>query len=279
MTAKPPDDHDPFGVDLPPGYRIDKEVLDDGLYDRVLMTLQRRQRAMPALAQLLDELRDDTDGRSERADATGSVRVIRGSDGVPLSITVDPDWARRVGAEGLAAAVTEAGAAATLAGIEALGGRGGNLETFEQRATELLDYLTGDGPLPPGLRVDQAAAGDVMVPASPLWTVEEAEALLGELGDVDGVDDPAELSYTGYAAHGRLTLTLGADRGLTCEAEPEWVSRQSADELNGAFAIAVRSLTADRESRAAATERAMSAPIKYIAAAQAHRGSANGFRA
>jgi hypothetical protein len=274
MAGRPYHVEDPFSIDLPPGYLIDEETHDEKLYDRVLTTLQRRQRAMRALGQLISEAQAYTGGVSEGTDGTGTVRAVVAADGMPQAITVDPEWRRRVGADGFAAAVTQACAVATTTGIGALASL--NLDGLVKRADDFLQYLSGNAGPPAGLHED---ASDTRASDGPRWTAEVADFVLADLaayGAVDRPGDPAEQRCVGSAEHGRLTLTFGGETPLRCDADPDWVGRQSTDDLNSALTAAVRSLVDERESRDAALSRALAAPTAFIDTTQDRRSDARG---
>jgi DNA-binding protein YbaB len=244
------------------------DLLDHKFLDGVLLRLHRRQQALPALEDLVADLRGQLGGHAEGRDATGAVRVVLAPDGVPETITVDADWRRLVGAEGFAEAVTEGCQNAALAGLA--GGTTPEMDRLVRRADELMAYLSGDGPPPPGMPLAEPRATPVETigPERPLWTAAAAESILAELDGVGSVDDvvrAAKQGYSGSAGNGRLTITLSAAGTVGCEADPDWVGRQDADELNRALASALNSLQAEREAAEAARAKALSAPTRLLA--------------
>ncbi|BCB88314.1 hypothetical protein [Phytohabitans suffuscus] len=159
--------------------------------------------------------------RSTGSDRTGTVHAVVGRDGIPESFVVDPGWHRALGATGLAGAVAEACAAAGTAAWEASAPSGADPREW---FTRLHRAFTEDAPAPrPAPAHRQPRPLDAVVADA----LDHLGPILAGLGGTG--------SATGTAAGGRLSLTLDPAGSVSCEADPDWVSRQEAGELGEAL--------------------------------------------
>jgi hypothetical protein len=91
------------------------------------------------------------------------------------------------------------------------------------------------------------------------------DELLATAQAMSGVDDlvrAAPREPVGSGAHGRLTLTAGATVG--CTADPEWLGRQEAADLEAALASAASSLRAARRAAEAELDDVLSRPQRLL---------------
>jgi hypothetical protein len=181
--------------------------------------------------------------------------VVLSADGLPASIRLDAAWRRLVGAEGLAAAVTEAGRNAVEAQWDV-----GDVEVAEQ-ADAVAALLAGEGARPPAPPADQP----LHYPPSLAEDVMQAWDATTSLRDRIDLGEDA-----GSAALGRLTLTFSPSDALVCEADVEWVGQQDTDVLAAALGSALASLRAARETSEAVFAVAQSAATRLALGAPAH---------
>jgi hypothetical protein len=164
-------------------------------------------------------------------DPTGAVVVVLDSRGLPESIDLAPNWRRLVGAEGLAAAVTQAGHHAVEARNEA---DAPQLRAWLHEVTEA---------------VANAHPEDAPVRSMPSHFTPERAELISRAFEATLRLEERRLRGAaggGTVGQGRLTLSLDDQDCLVCEADAEWVGRQDPDELSVAFDSALASLRADR---------------------------------
>jgi hypothetical protein len=236
-------------------------------FEDVEAFIERAQRGLPALRRLLDEARAELPGRAWSADATGTVRVALGEDGLPEAFAVAANWRSAVGVEGFAAAVTQACHNAVI-GVDEPGGTA-QVAPSVRHLLSMLEYLGGTGEPPPGIalgRVDPPEEPVAATPAAgPLWTaplLDELHATARAMAGVDDLVEAARRAPVGSGAHGRLTLTAG--EAVTCTADPEWLGRQEAAELEAALASAVSSLRNARHAAEAELDQLLSRPQRLL---------------
>jgi len=235
-------------------------------FENVEAFVERAQRGLPALRRLLDEARAELPGRVWSADATGTVRVALGEDGLPEAFAVAANWRSAVGVEGFAAAVTQACSNA-VTGVDEPGGTA-QVAPSVRHLLSLLEYLGGTGEPPPGIalgRVDPPEEQAHTPAAGPLWTaplLDELHATARAMSGIDDLVEAAQRAPVGSGAHGRLTLTAG--EAITCTADPEWLGRQEAADLDAALASAVSSLRNARHAAEAELDQVLSRPQRLL---------------
>ena len=235
-------------------------------FENVEAFIERAQRGLPALRRLLDEARAELPGRVWSADTTGTVRVALGEDGLPEAFAVATNWRGAVGVEGFAAAVTQACRTA-VTGVDEPGGTA-QVAPSVRHLLSMLEYLGGTGEPPPGIalgRVDPPEEQAHTPATGPLWTaplLDELHATAQAMAGVDDLVQAAQRAPVGSGAHGRLTLTAG--EAVTCTADPEWLGRQEAAELEAALASAVSSLRAARQAAEAELDQVLSRPQRLL---------------
>lgn len=159
--------------------------------------------------------------RTSKTDRTGSVTVTLGADGLPEALQVTPDWEQKVQPQKFAAAIGEAANAAMMAQMNT------KAENLLHARGQGQDSVTLPG-LPQPVRRDKPRPLDVLV--------EDALRLFAEAEQFR----PAQPAQgTGRAAEGRFSVTLVDGGGITCSADPRWVSGKSPTMLAEAFRQAV----------------------------------------
>lgn len=229
--------------------------------------VQRVQRGLPALRRLLDEARAELPGPVWSAERTGTVRVMLGEDGLPEAFAVAPNWRSVVGVDGFAAAVTQACRNA-VTGVDEGGGTTTQVAPSIRHLLSMLEYLGGTGEPPPGIALGRVTAPEdrTTTPASgPMWTGPMLDELFATTRAMSGVDDLVQAALrapVGTGAHGRLTLTAGET--ITCTADPEWLGRQEAADLEAALVSAASSLRAARRTAEAELDQVLSRPQRLL---------------
>jgi DNA-binding protein YbaB len=148
--------------------------------------------------------------RAEGADGSGTVHVTIGADVLPESITVDPGWRRGVGSERFSDAV---------------------LEAYENAVTAQLTAR---------LTAPMVAPDPDAMPPRPVSHDPE------QIGYQELTDLPIEMATgTGTAAYGKVVVALAVTGLRSVTAEPEWLARQSDDELMEAVGTALAGAHAD----------------------------------
>jgi hypothetical protein len=188
------------------------------------------------------------------SDESGSIRVVLGPDGIPQVIQVDQDWRRKAGAEGLAAAVSRACARAHEA-YESKQTIAIDSSDWPRRAIQVIEYLAGDGPPPQGLEAVPPPPAPVMWSAS---MIDRYAAAWDGLASGDELVRRTEREYTGDGAAGRVTLTLAIRGPVICDADPDWLRRSEAQEIEQGLSAALAALRADVAADKATEERLMS---------------------
>lgn len=212
----------------------------------LIRELQQIQRYAAGLHDLLAQAQTQAPRQAEGTDRTGAVRVVLGPDGFPETIRVDSGWERRLAPEAFGGAVGEAFSAAMGERLaewtDTLRRQGwqSNVDRLQEDASR-----PSAGAVPPALR-RPAAAG------RPRPLVDLAEDMIRAFDTADRLSAPApQATGTGSVASGRLTVTLAANGALSCEAEPQWVSRQSPAALMSALNEALHAARADLDRQAA----------------------------
>lgn len=215
-------------------------ALEDDDNEDFIENLERIRQSAPLIRGLQLEMAA-LFSRAHGTDATGSVHVTLAADGMPEAITVDEDWRRLVGVDGLAQAVTEAWQTAALTSVESLDSPAA--QSLSPHVDAILAYLGGDGPPPPGMRVGSPPPttddddGESVGQQWPSDVLDEVNRVIDRLGS-----EGADHTRKGSGAHGRLTLAVTATEGVVCEVDAEWLHRQDTQSLNEALASAVLSL-------------------------------------
>lgn len=205
----------------------------------LIREFQQIQRYASRLSELLAQAKEQAPRRAEGTDRSGMVRVMLGPDGLPETIKVENGWKGQLAPDAFGAAVGEAFSAATgnrlTAWTVALREQG-----WPARVDRLRTGLDSSGPEPAPV----PPAVQRAMPPRPLDAI--AEDVIKAFDTVHRfAAPPAPVSGSGSAASGRLSLTLSASGGLSCTADPKWVSRQSAAALRTALSVGLRAARAE----------------------------------
>ncbi|SDY98545.1 hypothetical protein SAMN05444365_104439 [Micromonospora pattaloongensis] len=211
----------------------------------ILSSLQQFQQYAVGMQNLLAQAQAGVPERVEATDRSGMVRAVLGRDGLPESITVEPDWQHRLTADGFGAAVLEACQTAAgermAAWSQALQADG--LRARVDRMRE--DLAERPAPAPAdALPAELRHQWDRARPRGLEYLVEDV------LRAADRVDEfaaasPLAVSGTGTDASGRLVVTVSKAGLVSCEAEPRWAGQQRGTALTAALREAVAMARAD----------------------------------
>jgi hypothetical protein len=215
------------------------------------------------LQQVIAEAQSSAPAHADGSDSRGAVHVRLGPDGLPRSFRVKGDWNRRVPADAFAAAVFEACMTAARERTAAWAARL-EREGWQSRVDQLRDELdqtpagaadTGAAHMPVSGRVPAAFAG-MPREDEPRSLHVLAEDALSAFDAVErqAASPPGPPQGSGDAADGRLVLTLSASSLVSCRADPEWVTGQTATGLTRALGQALAAARASLAGAAAAAE-------------------------
>jgi DNA-binding protein YbaB len=213
------------------------------MVDDILRELARLQQYASSLQHLMTAAQAKAPEQAEGADSSGAVRVLLGSDGLPRSVRVEPDWRQRLDPRSVGAAVLEAFQSATgqrlAAWTAALDDDG-----WRAKADRLRDD-PGDGP-PPALRRDPPPT-----PPRPMDVV--VEDVLDAMDHAERFANPPAFSAqgTGSAASGRVAVTLSPAGLVSCVVDASWAGQQTAGDLANALTAAFAAARADLAHAAA----------------------------
>ncbi|HKT05574.1 MAG TPA: hypothetical protein VJT31_39160 [Rugosimonospora sp.] len=220
--------------------------MDDGVSELMRRTARLRW--------LVDEVAAAVPDRAEGTDRTGTVRVVLGPDGLPVSIGLHPDWQSTVEPTAFGGAVLDAYASAVRARTTMW------CRTLDRRD---LPYLVDE--------VDRDAAGTPVngspvngspvngerygarpvIPRPPVDLAEDvlraSEAALHSLV----LTPPPEPHGTGADPSGALRITLSRTALVSCQADPDWLDGRPAATLVAAFDQALAAARTDLAAAAA----------------------------
>lgn len=209
--------------------------------------LQRIQRYAAGMGSLLARAQEHAPPEATGADRTGAVRVALGPDGLPEHVRVEAGWQQRLDPTGFGAAVGEAFTNATANRIEAW-----TAALRDEGWMSDLERLRTGADTPdadvPAASPHPATAGR----PRPLDVVTEDVLAAFEALDAHTSRPPAPPEGSGVAADGRLTVSLSRAGGVSCTADPQWLSQADRTTLIAALDEA---LAAARADLAAAAER------------------------
>jgi hypothetical protein len=179
----------------------------------------------------------------EGIDASGSVRVVLGPDGLPESVSVVDDWTHRLRAHQFGRAVLEAAQAAsdqrTARWFEAIADEGWQAEV--QRLEERVAADMAERPLEPPSPRSAHRTSEVR-PRDASTILQEVRTLVD---NIDEISQAPAAQGSGSAAFGRLEVTLSQMGMVSCTADPGWAQYKSPEELSAAFAAALASARED----------------------------------
>lgn len=216
--------------------------------DELMRELAQIQQYAAGLQGLLATAQAEAPRSIEGTDGTGTVRVLLDPDGLPNSFRIEPGWNRKITADGFGGAVLEAFQAAM----------GERLAVWTRTLEEQGWQAQADR-----LRVDldeqPSASGQGKVPSDFRHPVEDvaprpidqvAEDMITAFDHVgDFAASPTQTrGGIGASRSGKLALTLSRAGLVSCTADPEWVSAQTAATLMNALGEALTVARADLEN-------------------------------
>lgn len=205
--------------------------------DDLLAELAQLHEYAQGLQGLLATARQAAPAASSGSDRTGTVTVALGPDGLPESFQVRPGWHRTIAPVAFAGLVLEAFQAAV---GERLKTWTGTLDDQDWRAD--VERLATDAR--PVVRIPPALRRPTTDPRS---VDAVAEDVIKAFDDVHRFAESGVPTATGSGADrsGNLTLVLSAAGLVSCTADADWVSTQSAAALMNALGDALRAARAD----------------------------------
>jgi hypothetical protein len=210
------------------------------------------------LQQVIADAQSSAPGRAGGTDSHGAVHVRLGPDGLPRSFRVTSDWKRRVSADAFAAAVFEACMTAARERMEAWAARL-EQEGWQSRVDRLRDELgqtpADEASTPVSGHVPAAFAGKPRKDGPRALHVLAEDALSAfDAAQRRATAEPGPPQGSGHAADGRLVLTLSGSSLVSCQADPGWVSGQTAAGLTRALGEALTAARASLAGTAAAAD-------------------------
>jgi hypothetical protein len=211
--------------------------------DDLLADLLRLQSYAAGFQRLLREAQASSPPRAQGSDRSGSVTMIVGQDGLPVSIWVSPDWGRRIQPGAFGDAVVEASQSAQgerlAAWVDALERDGWPAKVNRLQAElDAPGATAGADPVPGEIPPAYRRAPDAPRPR-PLDVVIEDALRTFDAAEEYRPPPPASVQAAGSAAESRFTITLSEEGLVACVADPRWVAGQTQTALANAFSQAI----------------------------------------
>ncbi|MGH3811574.1 MAG: hypothetical protein ACRDUV_03825 [Pseudonocardiaceae bacterium] len=219
--------------------------------DELMRELAQIQQYAAGLQDLLATAQAEAPRSGEGTDGTGSIRVFLGPDGLPNSFRIESGWNRKIPAEGFGDAVLEAFQAAMGERL-AVWTRTLEEQGWQAQADRLRVDLD-EQPSVSGQEEVPSAFGHPVEDVTPRPVDQVAEDMIkafDQIGDLAG-RPPQASGGTGSSRSGKLVLTLSRAGLVSCTADPEWVSAQTAATLMNALGEALTVARADLENSTA----------------------------
>lgn len=214
----------------------------------LMKELVQLQQYAAGLQGLLATAQAEAPRSSEGTDRTGTIRAFLGPDGLPNSFRIEPGWNRKIIAENFGGAVLEAFQAA-------MGERLASwTRTLEQQGWQAqADRLRVDldtQPSASGQAEMSPAFGRPAEDVTPRPIDQVAEDMIKAFDHVgDLAAPPSQVARgAGSSRSDKLVLTLSTAGLVSCTADPEWVSAQTAASLMNALGEALTAARADLEN-------------------------------
>lgn len=218
--------------------------------DDLMRELAQIQQYATGLQGLLATAQAEAPHSSEGTDRTGTIRVFLDSDGLPSSFRVEFGWNRKIAAEHFGGAVLEAFQAALAERLtvwtSTLNEQGWAAQANQLRLDiEEQPAASTSGEIPPALRRPTEVV-------NPCPIDQVAEDMIKAFDQVESfaVPSPQATRGTGSSRSGKLVLTLSKAGLVSCTADSEWVSAQTAATLMNALGEALSAARADLENSA-----------------------------
>lgn len=213
--------------------------------DDLMRELTQIQQYATGLQGLLATAQAEAPRSSEGTDRTGTVRVFLDSDGLPSSFRVEFGWNRKIAAEHFGGAVLEAFQAAMGERL-AVWTRTLEEQGWQAQADQLrldLEEASTPGDIPPAFRQPT----EVVNPRPIDQVAEDMIKAFDQVGSF-AAPSPQATTGTGSSRSGKLVLTLSKGGLVSCTADSEWVSAQTAATLMNALGEALSAARTDLEN-------------------------------
>lgn len=207
--------------------------------DDLLAELTQLHDYAQGLQGLLATARQAAPAASSGSDRTGTVTVVLGPDGLPESFRVRAGWHRDVAPAAFAELVMEAFRTAVGERLKAW------TDTLDEQGwRDGVDRPRTDAAAGPAGRIPPALRHPAADPRSIDAVTED---MIKAFDDVHRFAESGVRTATGRGADrsGNLTLVLSAAGLVSCTANADWVSTQSAASLMNALGEALRAARAD----------------------------------
>jgi hypothetical protein len=222
----------------------------------ILRDLQRISRRAAELGRVFADMQQAAPARSEGSDRSGAVAAALGPDGLPETIRVHPNWQRKLAAAAFGGAVGEAcasawrqRAAAWAHSLDTLGCQ----ERLERlgRGLEVAEPERDPDPAAFGPTVGSLRSQPLDLLAED--TIKALDAAMSLAARVRQAPPRGK----GINRERTLAISLAPGGQVSCQADPRWVGRQTATELDRALSAA---LAAARQGLADATGAGLPVP-------------------
>jgi hypothetical protein len=222
-----------------------------GMGNDVARDLNRVQSYTTGLQAFIHRLESLIPHRVEGSDSTGILQTVIGTDGLPISFVVHPDWKRYLRPASFGSAVVEAFQAATNRRLQAWA------TAMNDGDPPALGDHTGEGTVGPPRTPEREAPSRASRDA-----VQNIQEILDAMGDMGRLMETTPTSGSGSTGFGKLTLTM-TDGQLICTADQFWVADRTGEELTEALSTA---LAAAREDLAKAVASSPMGRLERLAA-------------
>lgn len=214
--------------------------------DELLRELSQIQQYATGLQGLLASAQAQAPPSSEGADRSGTIRVLLDADGQPNAFRVEPGWHRKLAAPDFGDAVIEAFQAAMgmrlAVWTKTLQERGwqADVDRLQVGSMDKQPSAAPSAQLPPVVR-------PIAQEMRPRSIDEIAEDVIKAFDNVKDtvLASPQGATGTGSSRSGKLVLTLSKTGLVSCNADPQWVSGQTAASLMNALGEALTAARAD----------------------------------
>ncbi len=212
--------------------------------EELFQRIREFQQYTAVFRRLISEAQAMAPTNVEGVDASGTVRVLLGSDGLPDLIRVATGWQRRLPADAVGAAVVEAFQAATRDRLD-IWAKKLEEERWQFKVNKVKNALdsrttgTSPAPLPSAFQ-----RGPTNVTPRPLGQVTEDMLSAVDATEMRAQHGVGEQSVTGSSANRRIKVTLTGNGIHSCIADPTWAADQPAARLSSALSEALASARA-----------------------------------
>lgn len=228
--------------------------------DDLLADLAQLQSYAAGLQSLLQDARASSPETAQGSDRSGAVTMTIGQDGLPLSIRVGADWARKIQPAAFGDAVVEASQAALgermAAWVSALEREGWQAKVNRMESELATPGAATTGPAAPGAVPPAFRRTPGSPRPRPLDVVVEDALRTFDAVEQYTPPSPASGRAQGRAAGGKFTVTVSPEGLVACAADQRWVAGQTPAALANTFSQAIADAKAALATAVAAAAQA-----------------------